>query len=118
MKKIIASLLTAAIFIGGCLFTYHYYYGGTDYYTQITTTGDHDTTISSDGVVEDIYRYQQTAYNAQGDSKEVKLQEYRSNPLKEGAFLKLVVNPHKGVLRWEEVDKAQVPQQALSAMTD
>lgn len=117
MKKIIASLLTAAIFIGGCIFTYQYYYGGSDYYTQITTAGDHDSAISNDGVVENIYRYEQTAYNAQGDSKAVTMEEYRSTPLKEGAYLKLVVNPNKGVLRWEEIDKEQVPQPALTEMT-
>jgi len=118
VKKILASILVVAIFIGGSLFTYHYYYGGTAYYTQITSSGEHDTDISDDGIVNDIYRYEQTAYNDDGEKKVVEMAEYRSTPLKEGAYLKLIVNPNKGVMRWEEVTAEEVPKKALTNITE
>jgi len=66
VKKIIATLVFAAIFLGGCFATYHYYYGGSDYYTVIRDAGEHDTEISDNGVAEDVYRYTQDAYSSSG----------------------------------------------------
>jgi len=37
--------------------------------------------------------------------------------LKEGAYLKLLVNPNKGVISWEEVSEEDVPQAALEKLT-
>lgn len=117
MKKIIAALVFTAIFLGGCFLTYDYYYGGSDYYTVINGEGEHDTEVSDEGVVENIYRYTQTAYSASGDVKTVKMNEHRSAPLKEGAYLKLLVNPNKVVISWEEVSEEDVPQAALEKLT-
>ena len=117
MKKIIAALVFTAIFLGGCFLNYDYYYGGSDYYTVINDAGEHDTEVSDEGVVENIYRYTQTAYSASGDVKTVKMNEHRSAPLKEGAYLKLLVNPNKGVISWEEVSEEDVPQAALEKLT-
>ena len=117
MKKIMAALVFTAIFLGGCFATYHYYYGGNDYYTVITNAGEHDTEISDNGVAEDVYRYTQYAYSSSGEVKRVKMNEHRSAPLREGAYLKLLVNPNKGVLSWEEVSEEDVPKAALEKLT-
>jgi uncharacterized protein (TIGR01655 family) len=116
MKKIIASLIVFGIFLGGCFFSYRYYYGGTAYYTEITTSGTHSTSIASDSVVQDIYQYKQTAYNESGEKKVVEMNENRSKPLREGAYLKLLVNPRKGVISWEEVSQDDVPKPALEQL--
>ncbi|MGH1707009.1 YxeA family protein [Enterococcus gallinarum] len=118
MKKIIASLIVFGVFLGGCFFAYRYYYGGTAYYTEITTSGTHSTSIASDGVAQDIYKYEQAAYNESGEEKIVKMNEHRSKPLREGAYLKLLVNPRKGVLSWEEVSQDDVPKPALDQLNN
>jgi len=109
VKKIMAALVFTAIFLGGCFATYHYYYGGNDCYTVITNAGEHDTEISDNGVAE--------AYSSSGEVKRVKMNEHRSAPLREGAYLKLLVNPNKGVLSWEEVSEEDVPEAALEKLT-
>ena len=79
-EKIIASLIVFGVFLGGCFFAYRYYYGGTAYYTEITTSGTHSTSIASDGVAQDIYKYEQAAYNESGEEKIVKMNEHRPSP--------------------------------------
>lgn len=118
MKKIIASLIVFVVFLGGCFFAYRYYYGGTDYYTKITTDGTHSTSLARDGVIDDIYHYEQPAYNESGEKQVIKLNERRSKPLREGAYLKLLVNPRKGVLSWEEVSQEDVPKPALDQLAN
>jgi uncharacterized protein (TIGR01655 family) len=117
MKKIIASLIVFAIFLGGCFFAYHYYYGGTTYYTEITDEGTHSTMIAKNGVVKDVYDYEQVAYNETGEQTVVKISEYRTKPLRKGAYLKLLVNPRKGVLSWEEITKDDIPNATLKQLT-
>ncbi len=38
--------------------------------------------------------------------------EEREHPLKMNAYLKLKVNPRKGVLSWEEIKASEVPKNA------
>ena len=40
----------------------------------------------------------------------------RERPLKLNAYLKLKVNPRKGVMSWEEVKETDVPKEALEKM--
>ena len=66
----------------------------------------------------EIYKYEQAAYNESGEEKIVKMNEHRSKPLREGAYLKLLVNPRKGVLSWEEVSQEDVPKPALDQLNN
>lgn len=47
-----------------------------------------------------------------GEKKQVTLREEREHPLKMNAYLKLKVNPRKGVLSWEEIKASEVPKNA------
>ena len=50
-----------------------------------------------------MYYYQQPAFNKNGEEKTVELNEYRDQPLRMKAYLKLKVNPRKGVISRNEV---------------
>ncbi len=45
--------------------------------------------------------------------KTVELNEARDQPLRMKAYLKLKVNPRKGVIRWNEVTEKEVPEKKL-----
>lgn len=105
MKKIIPALLVAAVFVGGMIFTYNYYYSGSYFYTKI----DRDPiSIKEDGDI-NSYTYQLDSYNSDGDKLPIELIEYRQHPLRKDALLKVLVNPNKGPLSWEEVTSKELP---------
>ncbi|EOH89678.1 YxeA family protein [Enterococcus villorum] len=113
MKKLISLLVILAVFIGGSFVAYHYFYGGTAYYTKITTLGTRENEKDDESHDTTHYIYNQTAYNKDGESKQVVLSEFREKPLKLNAYLKLKVNPRKGVISWEEVSHDEVPKKAI-----
>ena len=43
----------------------------------------------------------------------MELNESRDQPLRMKAYLKLKVNPRKGVISWNEVTEKEVPEKAL-----
>ena len=51
-----------------------------------------------------------------GEEKTVELNEYRDQPLRMKAYLKLKVNPRKGVISWNEVTEKEVPEKALEKL--
>ncbi len=113
MKKWISIIVLVAIFLGGSFAAYRYYYMGESYYTKITTNGEKHT---EDDPKNTYYTYNQPAYNEEGHKKEVSFSEFRERPLKMNAYLKLKVNPRKGVLSWEEVTIDQVPKAAAKQL--
>lgn len=116
MKKIIGLLIVLAIFIGGSWGAYNYFYGGSPYYTKIVTNGEKERGNTNSGEGYTIYTYNQKAYDEKGAAKTVTLREERDRPLKMNAYLKLSVNPRKGVMAWEEVKKSDVPEAALDKL--
>ncbi|MBL1230985.1 YxeA family protein [Enterococcus sp. BWB1-3] len=114
MKKLIGLLIIFLLLSGGAWYGYNYYYGGKDYYTKITVTGDAENGISSTGEPFTSYHYTQKAYDKDGHDVTQKMTEYREKPLRIGAYLKLKVNKRKGVLSWEEVSQKDIPEKALN----
>lgn len=112
MKKLIGVLVVLGIFLGGSFAAYHYFYGGEAYYTKITTNGEISAIQADNGEKFTTYIYKQAAYNKDGEKKQVTLCEKREHPLKMNAYLKLKVNPRKGVLSWEEIKASEVPKNA------
>ncbi|EOL43102.1 hypothetical protein RV11_GL003080 [Enterococcus phoeniculicola] len=115
MKKIIGFFVVLLIFAGGSWFAYNYFYGGEAYYTQIVTEGEKETDQSS-GETFTTYTYQQKAYNKDGEEKQVSMNAFRDRPLRLKAYLKLKVNPRKGVMEWEEIQQTDVPEKALEKL--
>lgn len=116
MKKVIAFLVVLAVFGGGSWFAYDYFYGGDTYYTKIVDEGVKGEDKADNGEVYTTYSYEQKAFDKDGESKVIKMKESRDEPLKLNAYLKLVVNDRKGVMRWEEVKQGDVPEKALSQL--
>ncbi|MBO0461656.1 MULTISPECIES: YxeA family protein [unclassified Enterococcus] len=116
MKKLIGVFVVLGIFLGGSFIAYDYFYGGETYYTKITTNGEKEVDSADDGMDISVYVYDQSAYNAQGEEKAITLREARERPLKMDAYLKLLVNPRKGVISWEEVKAPDVPEKALDQL--
>ena len=112
MKKLIGVLVVLGRIRGGRWSAYHYFYGGEAYYTKITTNGEMSATQADSGEKFTTYTYKQAAYNKDGEKKQVTLREEREHPLKMNAYLKLKVNPRKGVLSWEEIKASEVPKNA------
>lgn len=113
MKKLIGLLVVFLLLSGGAWFAYDYYYGGKDYYTEITTTGEVSQDTDSKGESYTIYHYTQKAFDKDGNETTQKMNESREKPLRIGAYLKLTVNERKGVISWEEVKESDVPDKAL-----
>ena len=113
MKKLIGLLVGFLLLSGGAWYAYNYYYGGKDYYTEITTTGEVSQEKDAKGESYTIYHYTQTAFDKDGKETTQKMNESREKPLRIGAFLKLKVNERKGVISWDEVQQSDVPEKAL-----
>jgi uncharacterized protein (TIGR01655 family) len=113
MKSLLKIFIPLLLICGVSWYFYQEYFGGEDYYTQITTSGQKGTSQSSSGEVMTLYTYHQKAYNKKGAEKVEKLSEYREKPLKMNAYLKLKVNKRKGVLSWVEVTEKEIPAAAL-----
>ncbi|MEY8444922.1 YxeA family protein [Enterococcus ratti] len=116
MKKLITLLVILVVFISGSFAAYHYFYGGTIYYTKIITLGDKTTEKNYDTRDVKRYTYVQSAYTKKGKYKRVILKETRIKPLKLNAYLKLKVNPRKGVISWIEISKSEVPKKAINQL--
>ena len=116
MKTLLKILIPIVILAGGRWGVYNYYYGGEAYYTQITTSGEKKDEKTNSGEAMTIYYYQQPAFNKNGEEKTVELNESRDQPLRMKAYLKLKVNPRKGVISWNEVTEKEVPEKALEKL--
>lgn len=117
MKKIIGLLVVFLLLSGGAWFAYDYYYGGKDYYTEITTTGEVSQEKDSKGESFTVYHYTQTAFDKDGNETTQKMNESREKPLRIGALLKMKVNERKGVISWEEVNESDIPDKAMEKIT-
>lgn len=113
MKKLIGLLVVFLLLSGGAWYAYDYYYGGKDYYTEITTTGEVSQGTDAKGENYTTYHYTQAAFDKDGNETTQKMNESREKPLRIGAFLKLKVNDRKGVISWEEVKQGDIPNKAL-----
>lgn len=92
-------------------------YRGDKYYTKITTKGKKYTEKFSDGNTLTSYGYSLKAVDEHGNTKTLKFNAFdRDKPLKMNAYLQLEHNNKKGVLRWHEVAKNEVPAQALAKL--
>lgn len=118
MKKLIGFIVVLVILGTGSGLAYHYFYGGTDYYTQIVTEGTRTEGNFDNGESYTQFDYDQMAYTKDGEGKEIHMSEVRDEPLRTNAYLKVKVNPRKGVLSWSEVKKNDVPDKALTKLTE
>ncbi|WP_314059693.1 YxeA family protein [uncultured Vagococcus sp.] len=117
MKKLLA--IVCIFIIGAGLGLYHYYYGGSAYYTKINSSGKEITQIV-DQTKEEMkdYEYSQPAFNDKGDERHLTFNGSIGRPLKLNSYLKLKVNRLKGVVSWEEMKKSDVPKKALSHLNN
>lgn len=111
-RFLIGIVMFAVIVFGGLKIYTAMNYGGTTYYTKITTVGTKIAPQDDKGNVYVDYRYDQTGYSASGTAKKLVFNANKSRPLRLGAYLKLTYNEHKGVTSWEAVPVTKVPQPA------
>ena len=105
IKGKIAVVIGIIVFV---LLLYGVYYllfiQSNDYYTQID-----NSRLAQLQTTDDMkYEYTLTAYNKNGNPKEVKFKTSRE--LREDAFLKLKVMLTRGVYNWEEVQYEELPK--------
>lgn len=112
-KKIIIGITVVVIVVIGLVCFCAWFLSGagsTYYYAQIDNTkieqGDsHGGIINFHGGMS--YSYTLPAYNENGDQKDITFGTSRE--LKEGAFIRLLVMPVRGVLEWSEVQYDELP---------
>ncbi|WP_461213454.1 YxeA family protein [Lacticaseibacillus sp. GG6-2] len=113
MKRfLIGIVMFAVIVFGGLKIFTAMNYGGTAYYTKVTTVGTKIAPQDAKGNVYVDYRYAQTGYAASGAAKKLVFNANKARPLRLGAYLKLTYNANKGVTSWEAVPASKVPQPA------
>ena len=117
LVPIVSVLVVAVALLGfGSLFLTDA--ANTDYYTQIDNSAIR-AQHSSGGVVDPTgglaYAYDLPAYNKDGREKDISFG--MSRQLREGAFLRLTVNPVRGVLAWEEMEYGDLPEAVRSYYT-
>ncbi|WDF83802.1 YxeA family protein [Lacticaseibacillus pabuli] len=114
-KKGLIGLITAIVVIFGGYFMFkQVYYGGTQYYTRITTDGRKITQTDQRGNHYVDYQYNQAAYDQDGKAKTIKFDGNKPRPLHHGAYLQLTYNQEKGVTKWESVTAKRVPAKDLA----
>jgi uncharacterized protein (TIGR01655 family) len=115
MKKLLIGLVAAVVVVvGGYKIFESMYYGGSTYYTQITTDGQKFTTKDDKGNHYIDYKYTLTGYDDQGSAQKLDFNANKERPLRRNAYLKLTYNKNKGVTKWEAVTKTAVPKKALA----
>ena len=80
------------------------------YYTQIDNTKLEELSTTDDMK----YQYTLTAYNQNGQEKEVKFKTSRE--LREDAYLELEVMQFRGVVNWREVQTDELPDKVKTEM--
>lgn len=121
MKKRILVGITAVVIIVGFICFCMWFLSEADstyYYTQIDNSKIKQ--VHSRGGVIDLkggmsYSYTLSAYNENGDEKDITFGTSRE--LKEGAFIRLTVMPVRGVLGWSEVQYKELPAAVQSNYT-
>ncbi|PZL75350.1 hypothetical protein CI088_05125 [Enterococcus plantarum] len=116
MKKFLFYILPFILLTTGVWFGYNYYFGGKDYYTRVGEPVEVSTGKFSNGEKYTEYDYEHTAFDEKGEKTVQKTYEVRAKPLRINAYLKLKINPRKGVLSWEEVPEKDVPKKALEKL--
>ena len=108
-EKLIGVLVVLGIFLGGSFAAYHYFTAAKliiqksrrmakcQLPKQITERNSRLIPTSKRLIIKMV-------------KKQVTLREEREHPLKMNAYLKLKVNPRKGVLSWEEIKASEVPK--------
>lgn len=112
MKKaltIVGVVVVVVLCIGIALFAGT---GGSDYYSQIDNTKISE--IDPEGSMK--YAYTLTAYDENGEEKEVTFKT--SHELTEDAFIHLETAPIRGVVSWEEVQYDDLPAAVQSQYTE
>lgn len=111
MKKVIVGFFIAVIVIGAGYTVYQMNYGTQDYYTQVNQDGKKTTGKTKTGLVWSNYEYKQKSYAKNGDEKEMTFTA--THNLKHEAYLKIEYNKNKGVMKWSEIQKKEIPEKAL-----
>lgn len=114
MKKVLISVVVLVVVaFGGIKLVAVTAYGGTTYYTKITTSGERIIQRGTQGERNVDYRYRLTGYDAKGHPQVLDFNANKARPLITGAYLRLTYNDQKGVTRWTAIPKASVPSKAL-----
>mgnify|MGYP005786035033 CR=1 FL=1 len=110
-KEKLPIIIAVIIVIALMALTYYFLVVHKDiYYTQIDNTKIEEVSKSDDMK----YQYTLTAYDKNGNEKEVQFKTSRE--LREGAYLELEVMQLRGVIKWKEVQAEELPDEVKKVM--
>ncbi|GAB2027082.1 YxeA family protein [Lactovum odontotermitis] len=113
MKKMLVAFAAAVLVIAGGIYGWKTLtYGGSTYYSQITSAGQMSKEKFDNGETFYRYKYDQAAYQKDGSEKVLNFTADHS--LRKDAYLKITYNKSKGVTDWREVQKSEISAAALA----
>lgn len=92
------------------------YFSGTVYYTKIVDDGKKVESKTNNGEVVIDYEYNQVLVDENGNKITRSFFGNKDRPLKKNRYMSLIVNDKKGVMRWQEVKKSEVPTKAINIL--
>lgn len=117
MRKFLIGLIVLIVLVFGGLKLYSVMnYGGTTYYTQVTTNGEKITQKDTNGNAHVDYQYELPGFDENGQKQVLTFNANKNRPLRKNAYLKVTYNDKKGVTSWEAVTTSDVPAPALKQL--
>ncbi len=120
VKKVLIGI-TALVVIGasGLMIKVKMDHSGTTYYTCIVNEGFKSSEQMAEknkdsNIVE--YKYNEPAFDKDGNRKELTFMSYQDRAIKKGAYLSVVYNEKNGVIGYSEVSKDEIPSKAMEGL--
>ncbi|HCM89029.1 MULTISPECIES: YxeA family protein [Vagococcus] len=109
--KLIIIISSILVLSGVGYYFYNDYAGGTDYYVKVTTDPiNKEKALDDKNVVQGVvYTYEMTGYDKEANEKLIEFTVHKERPLKKNAYIKILMNPKRGPLSWEEVKESELP---------
>lgn len=117
MKKVIAIIIVITIIIAVFIFLPKMAsnrFGADSYYVQIMGIGTKTESKSTVGEVYVLYEYTLPAFDKKGNEKEFTFTA--DHELRKDAYLNLFVKEGKGVTSYQEVQKNEIPADAIKKL--
>ncbi|MFD2728679.1 YxeA family protein [Enterococcus camelliae] len=113
MKKkwLISLVAVVLLMVGAYKLVKSIYFGGENYYVQVTTDGKKET-FSGSGATLTNYHYTLNGYNDEGHEKKLAFSTVKEQPLRKMAYLKVTYNTNKGVTMYQEIKASDLPEKA------
>jgi uncharacterized protein (TIGR01655 family) len=111
MTRVVVLVFIGVLIVAGGAVWVAENYSRETYYVFIREDGEIEKEKGMTQSLLGVYRYRMMG--VQADGREKKLDFTANHNLRHGAYLKVLENRNRGVISWEEVQREDVPEEAL-----